>query len=150
MDELIQLFNANRVRYLLIGGQALRLEGLPRSTMDWDFYIPPKDAENIRKINELLAADLDVALLPLGPGGENFIQTYQTGFGVIQFHLAVPGLPPFDEAEKNAVTRRTDRGTPVCCVSGRLLLASKLAANRPQDQLDIEFLREKERLGKLI
>lgn len=149
MDELILLFDARGVRYLLIGGQALRLEGMPRFTMDWDFYVPPKDLENIRRINDLLAAELDVALLPLGQRGENFIQTYQTRFGVIQFHLAVPGLPPFDEAEKSAVTHQTESGTPVKCVSGRLLLASKLAANRPQDRLDIEFLQEKERLGKL-
>jgi hypothetical protein len=81
--------------------------------------------------------------------GENFIQTYQTGLGVLQFHLAAPGLPPFETAEKAAVMRRTERGTPVKCLAGKHLLASKQAANRPQDQLDIEFLKEKERLGKL-
>jgi hypothetical protein len=149
MDELIQLFNAHAVRYLLIGGQAMRLEGLPRSTMDWDFYVPPRDLDNIRKINELLGEELDVPLLPLGSRGENFIQTYQTTFGVVQFHLAAPGLPPFETAEKTAVIRQTERGTPVKCLAGKLLLASKKAANRPQDQLDIEFLKEKERLGKL-
>jgi hypothetical protein len=30
MDELIERFNKNGVRYLLIGGQAIRLEGMPR------------------------------------------------------------------------------------------------------------------------
>jgi hypothetical protein len=43
MGELVHLFNAQAVRYLLIGGQAMRLEGLPRFTMDGDFYIPPRD-----------------------------------------------------------------------------------------------------------
>ncbi len=45
--------------------------------------------------------------------------------------------------------RYLDARTTVRCASGRHLLLSKLAANRPQDQLDIEFLREKERLGNL-
>ena len=39
MEEVIQRFNQSAVRYLLIGGQAVRLEGLPRFSMDWDLYI---------------------------------------------------------------------------------------------------------------
>ena len=57
-------------------------------------------------------------LLPLGTRGENFIQTYQTRWGVLQFHLGLPGVPRFDEAEPAAVTRPTERGTPVKCLSG--------------------------------
>ena len=45
MDELIRLFNQHQVRYLIIGGQAVRLEGMPRFSMDWDFFIPPKDLD---------------------------------------------------------------------------------------------------------
>jgi len=37
----------------------------------------------------------------------------------------------------------------VKCLSGVHLLAAKQAANRPQDQADIEFLKELQRLGKL-
>ena len=43
MDEVIRRFATQRVRYLVIGGQAVRLAGLPRFSMDWDFYIPPRD-----------------------------------------------------------------------------------------------------------
>jgi hypothetical protein len=78
MDELILLLNEHRIRYLLIGGQAVRLEGMPRFSMDWDFYIPPRDLDNIQKINRLLEGELDLSLLPLGERGENFVQTYQT------------------------------------------------------------------------
>jgi hypothetical protein len=42
-----------------------------------------------------------------------------------------------------------EQGTPVKCLSGTHLLAAKQAANRPQDQADIEFLKELQRLGKL-
>lgn len=149
MDELLQKLNEAGVRYLLAGGQAMRLAGMPRFSMDWDFFIPPRDAANFARLNALLADELDMLLIPLGPRGENFIQTYQTRWGVVQFHLGLPGVPNFDAAEGQAVIRRTESGTPVPCLSGPHLLAAKRAANRPQDQADIEFLTELQRLGKL-
>ena len=45
MDELFQTLNAAGVRYLLVGGQAMRLFGMPRFSMDWDFFIPPRDVD---------------------------------------------------------------------------------------------------------
>jgi hypothetical protein len=149
MDKVIQLFNEHNVRYLLIGGQAIRLEGMPRFSMDWDFYIPPKDMENISKINRLLENELDSELLPLGEKGENFIQTYQTQWGILQFHLGGPGLPDFNDAEKQSQTHETEDGIPVKCISGKHLLQSKIASNRPQDQMDIEFLQKKQDAGIL-
>ena len=149
MNELIQQFNEAGVRYLLIGGQAMRLTGMPRSTMDWDFFIPPRDEANFALLNKLLGDELDIPLIPLGPAGQNFMQTYQTSHGVLQFHLGLPGSRRFDEAEKAAVIRKTDKSVPVKCLSGLHLLAAKQAADRPQDQADIEFLLELRRLGKL-
>jgi hypothetical protein len=144
VDEVIRRFATHRVRYLLIGGQAVRLAGLPRFSMDWDFYIPPHDRANLRRIEEALDSELDCPLDPLGPRGENAIQTYQTRWGVIQFHLGGPGLPPFAQAERNAVNRPTENGTPAHCLGLADLLESKLRAGRPQDLQDAEFLK---RLG---
>ena len=149
MDELLQRLNERRIRYLLAGGQAMRLTGMPRFSMDWDFFIPPRDEENFTRLNDLLAEELDLPLVPLGPQGENFIQTYQTRWGVLQFHLGLAGVPKFDDAERQAVNRQNEFGTPVRCLSGPHLLAAKRSANRPQDQADIEFLTELQRLGKL-
>ena len=53
MDELLQRLNAAGVRYLLIGGQAMRLLGMPHFSMDWDFFIPPGDEANLGRLNEL-------------------------------------------------------------------------------------------------
>jgi hypothetical protein len=152
MDELLAQLTAARVRCLLAGGQAMRLAGMPRFSMDWDFFIPPRDEENFARLNAVLGDEPDMPLVPLGSGGENLVQTYQTrwqdpsaaaalrsrsaGWGVLQFHLGLPGVPSFDEAERHAVTRRTESGPPVPCLSG------------PQDQLEIEFLAELERLGR--
>ena len=143
MEEILKLFNHHNVSYLVIGGQAVRLEGLPRFSMDWDLFIPPHDMVNIRKLNTLLGDTLDLPIEPIGPNGENFIQTYQTKWGIIQFHLGGPGLPPFDEANAAAVWHQSENGVPIRCLCASHLLAAKKSANRPQDQVDIEFLEEK-------
>jgi hypothetical protein len=147
VDELIDRFNGAGIRYLLMGGQAMRLEGMPRFSMDWDFFIPPRDLENIKKINILLKDELDLPLVALGEKGEHFIQTYQTRWGIIQFHLGGPGLPRFEPAESRAVYRETENGIRVRCLSTEDLLQSKKAANRPQDQGDIAFLERKKEAG---
>jgi hypothetical protein len=149
MDDLMAAWDHAGVRYLLVGGQAMRLAGMPRFSMDWDFFIPPRDLENFARLNSLLEEELDEPLVPLGSYGENFIQTYQTRWGVLQFHLGLPGVRRFDEAEQRAVVHRNENGTPVKRLSGADLLAAKRAAGRPQDLPDIEFLEELQRLGKL-
>ena len=143
MDDVIKRFDTQGVRYLLIGGQAMRLEGMPRFSMDWDFYIPPRDSANIEKINAILEQELDMPLIALGARGENAIQTYQTRWGVIQFHLGGPGLPPFDEAESRVVVHHTENGIPVKCLCSADLLESKRCAGRSRDLDDIAFLEEK-------
>jgi hypothetical protein len=44
MNDLLPEFNAANVRYLLIGGQAMRLAGMPRYSMDRDFVNSPGKA----------------------------------------------------------------------------------------------------------
>ncbi|MBU0678752.1 MAG: hypothetical protein KJ626_11620 [Verrucomicrobia bacterium] len=141
MDSLIAELNAAGVRYLVIGGQAVRLHGLPRFSMDWDLFIPPWDTANFNSLKNVLGDELDIDLLPLGEKGENIIQTYQTRFGIIQFHLAVPGITSFTEAERRAVELKDEDGRLARCLSADDLLASKESANRPQDQQDIAFLK---------
>lgn len=143
MEEVIRLFNGNGVRYLLLGGQAMRLHGMPRFTMDWDILIPPHDAPNIRRINTLLGSELDLPVVELGPDGQNVVQTYQTRWGILQFHLGAPGLPSFEEVDERRVNLLDENGLPIRCLCGEDLLVTKQAANRPEDQQDIEFLELK-------
>jgi hypothetical protein len=39
--ELLELFNENRVEYMIVGGYALAFHGAPRYTGDIDIYIKP-------------------------------------------------------------------------------------------------------------
>ncbi len=140
MDTILRKLESAGVRFLLLGGQAVRLAGSPRFSLDWDFFVPPRDLQNCARINEALASDLDGAVESLGPRGEHFIQTFQTEGGIIQFHLLVPGLPDFNAAYRRAIKRVTENGTSVLSLSPEDLLLSKRAANRPSDQQDIQFL----------
>lgn len=111
--------------------------------MDWDLFIPARDLANLELINHLLDDELELPLLPLGPHGQYFLQTEQISSGILQFHLLVPGLSSFEEAENRACQISSEHGVPISCLSPEDLLKSKQAANRAVDQQDILFLTEK-------
>ena len=148
MEEVIDLFNQYNVRYLLIGGQAVRLEGFPRFSMDWDFFIPASDTDNIALINDLIGDELDIPLLPIGEHGENLIQTFPTQWGILQFHFAVAGLPPFDEVEARSVKHPTETGMVAKCISLDDLLLAKETVARGKDEDDIKYLKAKKEAQK--
>lgn len=129
MTDAIRALVSARVRFVVIGGHAIRYAGLPRMTSDWDLFVPPHDLENFSKINKALEDEPDIVVAPLGPHGENFVQTFQTQWSVIQFHLVLAGIRTFEEAEAAAVEVE-DAGLKLKRLSGAHLLANKLKANR--------------------
>ncbi len=140
MEAILSKLNAAKVRYVVIGGQAMLQEGMPRFTLDWDIFVPPFDQENFDKINAALADELDMDLEPMDvQTGEGFVQTFQTTAGVIQFHLAPPGLPKFAIVEERAVIHEFC-GVPVKYLCLDDLLSSKQAVARDKDADDILFL----------
>jgi len=112
MERLLKKLNDSQVRYVVVGGQAMLQEGMPRFTLDWDLFIPPQDPDNFSRLNSALAGELDMEVEPLDlRTGDGFVQTFQTSAGIVQFHLSPPGLAKFSEVEKRAVTRDF-RGVP--------------------------------------
>ena len=53
--ELLALFNARHVEYLIVGGYALAFHGAPRFTGDLDIFVKP-DAANAQRILTALEA----------------------------------------------------------------------------------------------
>lgn len=51
--ELLALFNAHKVKYLIVGGYALAYHGVPRYTGDIDIFVKP-DKENACRIMRAL------------------------------------------------------------------------------------------------
>jgi hypothetical protein len=149
VNEFFQRLNYAKVRYLLIGGQAMRLFGMPRYSMDWDIFVPAHDLENFARINKEFENELDMEVEPLGPLGQGFVQTFQTQWGIVQFHLVVPGVTNFEAAESRAKVHHTNDNIQIRSLCGEDLLAAKQAADRPVDQSDLLFLKELKKLGRL-
>ncbi|MPN50708.1 hypothetical protein SDC9_198341 [bioreactor metagenome] len=143
MEAILKKLNDADVRYVVIGGQAMLQEGMPRFTLDWDIFIPPFDKENFAKLNSALSSELDMEVEPLNPQtGEGFVQTFQTVYGIVQFHLSPPGLDKFSEVETRSVVHDVS-GIPVKYLCLDDLLRSKTAASRDKDSDDILFLKMK-------
>lgn len=149
MTDAIRALVAAGVRFIVIGGHAIRYAGLPRMTSDWDLFVPPHDLGNFAKINRALEDESDIVVAPLGPRGENFVQTFQTQWSVIQFHLLLAGVKSFEEAEAAAIEVQ-EEGMKLKRLSGAHLLANKRKANRSQDQVDIRFLEALQAEGRLV
>jgi hypothetical protein len=51
--DLLELFNAHKVEYIIVGGYALAFHGVPRYTGDIDIFVKPDD-ENATRIMSAL------------------------------------------------------------------------------------------------
>lgn len=139
--ELLALFNANQVDYVVIGGYALAFHGAPRFTGDLDIYVKP-DPENARRIVEALdqfgfkSVDLSV-------------DDFQTPDQVVQL-----GVPPvrvdiltsitgvsWAEAASGRVEGRYGE-IPVYYIGREQFTANKRATGRKRDLADLEALGE--------
>jgi predicted nucleotidyltransferase len=138
-SDLLRLFNANQVKYLVIGGYALIQYTEPRYTKDLDLWISA-DATNAQAVYRALRefgaplADLTAA---------DFAQEgyfYQLGVPPVRVDILM-GIPGAVFAD--AWPRRMEvdfGGLVVPFISREDLIAAKRAAGRPQDLLDVEQL----------
>jgi predicted nucleotidyltransferase len=150
--SLFEALRSGGVRYLLIGGIAMRCHGSAHLTDDVDLYYA-RDAENLRKLAD--------ALTPFHPrlrgvledlpfrwdartlkAGMNF--TLVTDAGNLDLLGDVSGAAPFEALRERA--REVELlGVPVPLTSLDDLIAMKRAADRPKDRvhlMELEALRE--------
>ena len=135
--EFIQSLNANKVRYLVLGGYAVAFHGHPRYTKDLDIWIEPTPDNAARIVKAL--EQFGFASLGLKP--DDFLAQDQ----VIQL-----GLPPsridiltsaesvdFDRCYASRVQAVID-GVPADFIDLENLKKNKRAAGRLQDLADLE------------
>ncbi len=142
--DLLSVLNANKVKYLVVGGQAVIIHAQPRATKDLDILIQPapKNGAALLKalrefgapLNNLTAAD--------------FIEK-GTFFTMGVPPVAIDILPEikgvsFAAAWKNRSTEIIDLETGLTAhfISRADLITAKLAAGRPQDLADVDALRK--------
>jgi len=138
-SDLLRLFNANQVRYLVIGGYALMQYAEPRYTKDLDLWISA-DAINAqaiyRALREFGAPLTDLTAADFAQEG----YFYQMGVPPVRVDILM-GIPGAVFAE--AWPRRMEvdfDGLVVPFIARQDLIAAKRAAGRPQDLLDVASL----------
>jgi len=144
--ELLELFNAHGVEYLVVGGYALAFYGAPRFTGDLDLWVNPTPAN----AGKILAALKDFGFAALGLTAGDFIKPDH----VVQ--LGVPPLRVDLMTDIDGVTWKTGwdgkkRGEyndiKIWFLGRREFVANKRAAGRRKDLADIEALGKDD--GKL-
>lgn len=142
--ELLSIFNAKGVRYLVVGGYAVSLHAQPRTTQDIDIFIAP-DPLNAGQVYAALQ-EFGAPLEGLRP--EDFAQRGKF-FRMGRAPLAVDILPEidgidFERAWANRLEALIDpaSGMKAFFISSDDLITNKIAAGRPQDIADVATLRQ--------
>jgi hypothetical protein len=139
--ELLGLFNAHHVEYLIVGGYALAFHGAPRFTGDLDLFVKP-DTANAQGI---LAALKAFGFASIGLTRHDFErpdQVVQLGVPPVRIDLitSITGVS-WDEAWAGRIAGRYG-DIPVHYIGRDQFIANKRATGRTQDVADLEMLGE--------
>ena len=139
LKDVFSSLEKRKVEYVVIGGIAAVLHGVPRATFDLDVLINPT-SQNVKVLLEaLLEANLGTAALTsVSAILENEITIFQDRVR-IDVQTSTPGLL-FEDAWANKVTMHY-QGQRFYVVSLDGLISSKLAAGRKVDLEDVSVLK---------
>ncbi len=140
-EELLSAFNAQGVKYLIVGGYAVSFHAQPRATKDIDILIG-QDAVN----SEAVFAALREFGAPIAGLDPKDLTEPDSFFRMGSPPVMVDLLPrisgvEFESAWQRRVTVALNDNLSVPFISHADLLTAKLAAGRPQDLADVEALR---------
>ena len=138
-NEILSIFNANQVRYLIIGGHAVSEYAEPRYTKDLDIWVEPSE-QNADLVFQSLK-QFGAPLFELSPS--DFAEKgsfYQMGRPPVRIDIlmSIEGLV-FKKAWENR-NMVPLFGETVPLISLDDLMAAKKSAGRPQDLIDVENL----------
>jgi hypothetical protein len=147
--DLLKLFNAHRVRYLVVGGYAVMKYTEPRYTKDLDVRVEatPKNAKAVFKALRKFEAPL-ATLTEKDFAAEGFF--YQMGRppARVDILMSIQGVL-FTDAWSNRVVSDFD-GVAAHVISRKDLIANKRAVGRPQDVIDANNLVESEQVAARV
>jgi hypothetical protein len=138
LKDVFASFQRNDVRYVIVGGIAAVLHGVPRATLDLDILIDPTPGNARRLLEALLQAGLGTASLT---SPDDLLANEITVFRDrvrIDVQTRTPGLS-FEVAWRNRQTMDF-RGQSFLVASRGDLIASKRATGRPVDLEDLRLL----------
>jgi len=142
--ELLSVFNAQNVKYLVVGAYAVSLYAQPHATKDLDILIKA-DPENASALYMALAK---FGAPPEGLSAADFAEKgpfFRMGRQPIAVDIfsEIPGVD-FDAAWTRRVEHIIDptSGLIANFISAEDLVSAKSAAGRPQDIADVAAIRE--------
>lgn len=152
--DLFRALERHKVQYLLVGGLAMNLHGVPRMTLDVDLVLimdEPNLDRFIACANELkLAPSVPVPLSALKDAEQRkawFEQKHMIAFGLQDTQARIPTMvdiliaPVIDiEAAMQRAVVRDLSGIPVPLAGIEDMITLKRDTGRAQDQSDIEHL----------
>jgi glycine cleavage system aminomethyltransferase T len=141
--EFVESFVANDVRFLIVGGYAVAVHGLPRYTGDLDawIWVSPQNAERVLRSLEAFGFS------ELGLTKDDFLKpdsVIQLGYPPYRIDIltAIEGVEFDDAWSRRLIVAVDDLEVPF--IGRDDLLANKRAAGRPQDIADVARLTEQE------
>lgn len=154
IDALLRVLTEHGVEFVVIGGLAVAAHGYVRATKDLDI-VPRPTTDNRRRLYAALRS-LDAEPLELGDlapeglpvpfspegldqGGNWALRTRQGRVDVMQWVAAVDS---YDELHERALVLHLPQVGDTRFAGFEDLVAMKQAAARPEDQTDLERLRE--------
>lgn len=146
--ELLNLFEKHRIRYLIVGGYAVMKYSEPRFTKDIDVWIAtdPKNANSVYVALKEYGAPLVNLTADDFTHQDSFYQMGRSPLRV-DIMMSIPGVE-FEDAWKNREDVELD-GLKIPFISRSDLIRAKEVSGRPQDKIDVDKLKEAERLDTL-
>jgi hypothetical protein len=140
LKDILRAFDANKVKYLVIGGHAFGVHAEPRATKDLDLFIQSSD-ENAQAVFKALA-EFGAPLAGLTPADFTDGTTFQIGQPPSRIDILqrIDGIS-FDEAWQHRIEGDLDGEVHASVISREDLIRNKLASGREQDLIDVKKLR---------
>jgi len=150
-ERILRALARRRVRYVLVGAIAARLQGFPRLTADADIA-PATDADNLKRLASALR-DLEARVYTestpeglafscdAGTLGRSNLWNLVTDAGRLDLIFKPSGTEGYEDLARSALTFEVF-GIEVQAASLADILRSKRASGRPQDQQDVLLITE--------
>jgi len=145
LQGVFESLQRHNVKYVVIGGIAAILHGVPRATFDLDLLIEPTESNAQRLLDAFAEAGLGTAALTSPSDILGHEITIFKDKVRVDVQTSTPGLV-FEEAWARRLTLMY-QGQGFHIVSRDDLIASKLASGRPVDLEDVRLLKLPDDVG---
>lgn len=148
--EIVDSFEASKLKYALVGGYALALHGIVRATMDVDFVLTLKQSEFENAEAALAKVGLQSRLPIRAQDIIKMRKEYIENRNLIAWSFVDYKNPSrmvdiliTKDIKEFKLEKVSVGGRKISVVSLQDLLEMKIEAGRPQDLIDIQNIKEK-------